>query len=166
MEANLTLFSSYFYTSPTSEFQSLTSIIFKSCFSSANYSFCKYPTAATCISRVRFLKKILMIWPWIFLFTFILSDVMVASSMLFAPLCVEWIYSKLFMGPPYFKEEKLRLVFDVHDKDQLNSTSLITQFANSPSGLSRGRASKCEQARISFRWNGLRPSRDQRNRHQ
>ena len=64
---------------------------------------------------------------------------MVASSMLFAPLCVEWIYSKLFMGPPYFKEEKLRLVFyvTVHDDDKLNSTSLITQTANSPSGLSR-----------------------------
>ena len=60
-----------------------------------------------------------------------------ASLMLFAPLCVRWIYSKLFMGPPYFKEEKLRLVFYVYDKDKLNSTSLITQFANSPSGLSR-----------------------------
>ena len=49
-----------------------------------------------------------------------------ASSMLFAPLCVRWIYSKLFMGPPYFKEEKLRLVFyvTVHDNDKLNSTSL------------------------------------------
>ena len=73
---------------------------------------------------------------------------MVASLMLFAPLCVEWIYSKLFMGPPYFKEEKLRLVFYVHDKDKLNSTSLITQFANSPSGLSRGRASKCERESV------------------
>ena len=64
---------------------------------------------------------------------------MVASSMLFAPLSVRWIYSKLFMGPPYFKEEKLRLVFyvTVHDDDELNSTSLITQTANSPSGLSR-----------------------------
>ena len=49
-----------------------------------------------------------------------------ASLMLFAPLCVRWIYSKLFMGPPYFKEEKLRLVFYVHDNDKLNSTSLIT----------------------------------------
>ena len=62
-----------------------------------------------------------------------------ASLMLFAPLCVRWIYSKLFMGPPYFKEEKLRLVFyvTVHDDDKLDSTSLITQTANSPSGLSR-----------------------------
>ena len=60
-----------------------------------------------------------------------------ASSMLFAPLCVRWIYSKLFMGPPYFKEEKLRYVFYVYDNDKLNSTSLITQTANSPSGLSR-----------------------------
>ena len=40
-----------------------------------------------------------------------------ASLMFFAPLCVRWIYSKLFMVPPYFKEEKLRLVFYVHDED-------------------------------------------------
>ena len=39
------------------------------------------------------------------------------------------------MGPPYFKEEKLRLVFYVHDNDKVNSTSLITQTANSPSEL-------------------------------
>lgn len=58
--------------------------------------------------------------------TLILSDVMGASSMLFAPLCVRWIYSKLFMVPPYFKEEKLRLVFYLHVKDKLNLTSLIT----------------------------------------
>lgn len=45
-----------------------------------------------------------------------------ASSMLFAPLSVRLIYSKLFMGPPYFKEEKLRLVFYIHDNDKLNST--------------------------------------------
>lgn len=58
--------------------------------------------------------------------TLILSDVMGASSMLFVPLCVSWIYSKLFMVPPYFKEEKLRLVFYLHVKDKLNLTSLIT----------------------------------------
>ena len=85
----------------------------------------EYPADATCISRVRFLKKFLMVWPWIFLFTLILSDVMGAISMLFAPLCVRWIYSKLFMVLPYFKEEKLRLVFYLHVKDKLNLTSLI-----------------------------------------